>query len=81
MGAGQVSISNNDARVGTDKAIEFTRKVVSASVAGKKSTSSEVIDVELHVMPWPGHGGNLLSNVHDVAAAWLLARTGEGVTK
>ncbi len=73
-----VSIGNNDARVGTDKAIEFTRKVVAASVAGKKSTGSEFIDVELHVMPWPGHGRPV--SAHDGAAAWLLARMGEGVT-
>jgi len=74
-----VSIGNNDARVGTDKAIEFTRKVIAASVAQKKPTSSEVIDVELHVMPWPGHGRPV--SAHDAAAAWLLARMGEGVTR
>ena len=71
-----VSIGNNDTRVGTDKAIEFTRKVVAASVAGKKRTPAEVIDVELHVMPWPGHGGTLIGSAYDAAATWLLARVG-----
>ncbi len=76
-----VCIGNNDERVNTDRAIEFTRKVVAASVARKKPTSTELIDVELHVMPWLGHGGNLLSSAHDIAAAWLLARMGEGNTE
>ena len=72
-----VSIGNNDARVGTDKAIEFTRKVVAASVAGKTLPPTEVVDVELHVMPWPGHGGDLLRRAYDAGAAWLLDRAGE----
>ena len=58
----------------TDKAIEFTRKLVAHSIAGAPPQSQDKIDVELHVMPWRGHGGLDVINAHDVAAAWLLAR-------
>ena len=83
-----VAIGNNDGRVNTDRAIEFTRTVVAASVAKEKRTPTDIIDVELHVMPWSGHGGNQRwsgdggdLNAHDAAAAWLLARMGEGAAK
>jgi dienelactone hydrolase len=82
-----VAIGSNDERVNTDKAIEFTRKVVAASIARKPPTSAEYVDVELHVMPWPDHGGNMrwpggddAMNAHDAAAAWLLSRMGESVS-
>jgi dienelactone hydrolase len=81
-----VAIGNNDYRVNTDRAIEFTRKIVAASIAKNHPTDADTIDVELHVMPWPGHGGdqrwdgrpNSL-NAHDAAAAWLLSRMGEPI--
>lgn len=60
-------IGNNDARVGTDKAIAFTRKVVAASLAAKKP-----LDVFLVVTPTPGH--SIHKTAHDEAAAWLLER-------
>jgi dienelactone hydrolase len=60
-------IGNNDQRVGTDQAIEFTRKVVAASVAAKKPA-----DVQLHVMPTIGH--RIHASAHDEVAAWFNAR-------
>ncbi len=69
-----VSIGNNDQRVNTDKAIEFTRKVVAASMDRKNPAAADPIDVALHVMPWPGHGAG--AGAHEDAAAWLLARNG-----
>jgi dienelactone hydrolase len=60
-------IGNADERVGTDQAIAFTRKVVSASVAAKKPA-----DVELHVMPTIGH--RIHATAHEEAAAWFAAR-------
>jgi dienelactone hydrolase len=69
-----IGIGNNDDRVNTDKAIDFTRTIVRASSERSKQTPENIIDVELHVMPWPGHGGEAVKDGHDIAAAWLLAR-------
>ena len=69
-----VSIGNNDQRVNTDRAIEFTRKVIAATIENKNPAAAEPIDIELHVMPWPGHG--VRAGAHEDAAAWLLARNG-----
>jgi dienelactone hydrolase len=60
-------IGNNDQRVNTDRAIEFTRRVVAASVARKKPAN-----IELHVLPTMGH--SIHATAHDEAAAWFLAR-------
>jgi pimeloyl-ACP methyl ester carboxylesterase len=60
-------IGNDDQRVGTDQSIEFTRKVVSAARAAKKTA-----DVELHVMPVIGH--RIHATAHEEAAAWVAAR-------
>jgi dienelactone hydrolase len=60
-------IGNNDARVGTDEAIAFTRKVLSSSLAAGKRA-----DVFLVVTPTDGH--SIHKTAHDEAAAWLLER-------
>jgi dienelactone hydrolase len=62
-----VCIGNNDERVGTDRAIAFTRSVVHAAVKEKKPPS-----VELHVMTSVGH--SVHPTAHDEAAAWVAAR-------
>jgi hypothetical protein len=59
-----VCIGNNDARVGTDQLIAFTRKVVETSLADKKRAL-----VELHVMPSIGH--SIHDTAHEEVAAWL----------
>jgi dienelactone hydrolase len=60
-------IGNHDERVGTDRSIDFTRKLVAASVAQKKPAN-----VELHVMATDGH--RIHATAHDEAAAWLLGQ-------
>lgn len=59
-----VCIGNHDTRVGTDQLIAFTRKVVEASVAEKKTAL-----VELHVMTSAGH--RIHDTAHEEAAAWI----------
>jgi pimeloyl-ACP methyl ester carboxylesterase len=59
-----ICIGNNDARVGTDQVIAFTRKVVEASAAGKKPAP-----IEIHVMPSVGH--SIHPTAHEEVAAWL----------
>jgi pimeloyl-ACP methyl ester carboxylesterase len=59
-----VCIGNNDARVGTDHLIAFTRKLVAISTDAKKPAP-----VELHVMPTIGH--RVHDTAHDEAAAWI----------
>jgi hypothetical protein len=59
-----VCIGNNDARVGTDHLIAFTRKLVAISTNAKKP-----VPVELHVMPTIGH--RVHDTAHDEAAAWI----------
>lgn len=66
-----IAIGNNDARVNTDSAIAFARRLVAASAA-KTDAPAKPIDVELRVMPWPGHGAG--PGAHEEAAAWLMAR-------
>jgi dienelactone hydrolase len=60
-------IGNNDQRVGTDQAIDFTRKVVAASAAQKKPA-----DLQLHVMDTIGH--RIHASAHEEAAAWFAIR-------
>jgi dienelactone hydrolase len=61
-----VTIGNNDERVGTDRAIAFTRDVVRAA-AGEKRPAL----VELHITTTPGHSTPVAA--HDEAAAWVAA--------
>lgn len=60
-------IGNDDRRVGTDSAIEFTRLLVEA----KRSRGLEA-DVELHVLNYEGHLSTTAD--HDALAAWLHAK-------
>jgi len=60
-----ICIGNRDDRVGTDDAIEFTRKVVAA-------TKTESSPVQLHVMQTLGH--RIHPTAHSEAAAWMLSR-------
>lgn len=57
-------IGNHDERVDTDRAIAFSRAVVRAAAAGKKSPL-----IELHVMTSTGH--TIHPTAHDEAAAWI----------
>jgi dienelactone hydrolase len=61
-----VIIGNHDERVGTDRAITFTRDVVRAAVEQKRPPM-----VELHVTTTPGH--STPAAAHDEAAAWISA--------
>ncbi len=65
-----VCIGNHDLRVGTDHLIAFTRKVVEASLAQKKTAP-----VELHVMPSIGH--SIHPTAHDEAAVWIAGQWGK----
>lgn len=62
-------IGNYDERVDTDLAIDFTRRVVRASVEQKVEP-----DVELHVMTSRGH--SIHKTAHPEAAQWLLEGAG-----
>lgn len=64
-----ITIGADDTRVGTDYAITLTRKIV---LCGREHGCPA--DVELHVLPAPGHATP--SGAHDAAAAWVLARVG-----
>ena len=57
-------IGNHDERVDTDRAIAFTRDVVTASVTQKKKAA-----IELHVMTSEGH--TIHPTAHAEAAAWI----------
>jgi dienelactone hydrolase len=61
-----VRIGNHDERVGTERAIAFTRKLVQASIEQKKPAP-----VELRVTPTPGH--TTLPDAHEEAATWVAA--------
>jgi dienelactone hydrolase len=61
-----IVIGNHDERVGTDRAIAFTRDVVRAAAAQKRPPL-----VELHVTTTPGH--STPAAAHDEAAAWVAA--------
>lgn len=62
-----VVIGNVDERVGTERAMRFTRAVVRAAVDQKHAAL-----VELHVTTTPGH--TTPAAAHDDAAAWVAAR-------
>jgi hypothetical protein len=66
-----VEIGNDDQRVGTDRAIAFTRALVREAVAKKLPAL-----VELHVTTTPGH--STPAAAHDDAAAWIAARARAG---
>lgn len=68
-----MSIGNDDDRVNTDDAIAFMRKVVAASVAGRKGPRT-VVPVELIVGGTVGHTD--VSGSHAMAAQWLDAYLG-----
>ncbi len=74
-----ISIGNNDKRVNSDKAIELTRKVVAEAKAAN-NPERRFLDIELHVLPWAGHGGgNKNDDINNaMPAQWLLARMGKG---
>lgn len=57
-------IGNDDQRVSTDHLIAFTRKLVEAARAQKKTAP-----VELHVMPSAGH--SIHDSAHEESAAWI----------
>lgn len=63
-----LSIGNNDARVNTDDAIDFTREVVRASSQPDKPDA--VIPVELLVAPSRGH--SKIDQAHEILATWLI---------
>ena len=63
-----LSIGNNDARVNTDDAIEFTRAVVRASA--RPELPNAVIPVELLVAPTPGH--SKIDQAHELLAVWFV---------
>lgn len=58
-------IGNNDDRVGTDHLVDFSRKVVAASIARNLPAP-----IELHIMQTEGH--RIHDAAHREAAAWLL---------
>jgi dienelactone hydrolase len=60
-------IGNNDQRVGTDRAIAFTREVVRESVKQKKPAA-----IELHVTTVVGHTSH--PTAHDEAAAFIASK-------
>jgi dienelactone hydrolase len=69
-----IIIGNHDERVGTDRAIAFTRDVVHAAAGQKRPPL-----VELHVTTTPGH--TTPAAAHDEAAAWVaraVARLKQG---
>ena len=65
-----LSIGNNDARVNTDDAIEFTRSVVRATA--RPDTPDAQIPVELIVGPAKGH--SKIDQAHELLAVWLVAQ-------
>ena len=60
-----ITIGSQDARVGTDGAIAFARRVTAA--ADKRQQDS---NVELHVMPTKGHSST--NAEHEQVVAWIL---------
>jgi dipeptidyl aminopeptidase/acylaminoacyl peptidase len=62
-----VLIGNHDERVGTDRAIAFTRNLVRAAVEQKRPAL-----VELHVTTTPDH--STPAAAHDEAAGWMAAQ-------
>jgi dienelactone hydrolase len=66
-----VCIGAHDERVSTDDCVAFTRKVVAAAVAAQKKHN-----VELHVMPSPGH--TIHETAHEEVAAWLKRQVPAG---
>lgn len=61
-----IMIGSQDARVGTDRAVAFARRVV--AVADERKQDGKVT---LHVMPTKGHSST--NEWHDEAAAWMLS--------
>lgn len=57
-------IGNNDTRVGTDHLVDFSRKLVAASILRNLPAP-----VELHIMQTEGH--RIHDSAHEEAAAWL----------
>ena len=64
--AAWITIGDQDARVGTDRAAAFAKALMQA--AGKKKLKARV---ELHVVPVPGHSSP--PEWYDQAAAWLAS--------
>jgi pimeloyl-ACP methyl ester carboxylesterase len=67
-----VCIGNHDLRVGTPGAIEFTNAVVAESAplnTDKRPEELPPINIQLNIMPWPGHVCPDAS--HDLAYEWL----------
>lgn len=62
-----VAIGNFDERVGTDRAISLTRRIVAAAVENRRAPR-----VELHVVASKGHG--LHPAAHPEASAWIAAQ-------
>lgn len=62
-----MSIGNNDDRVGTDKAIALSRRIVEESLAQGK-----LPNVELHIYATRGHSS--IPAQHDTAADWWIAQ-------
>jgi alpha-beta hydrolase superfamily lysophospholipase len=60
-----IIIGSDDERVGTDQAMEFSRRLVRA--AGERGLEPQVT---LQVVPVPGHASK--PEWHDLAAAWIL---------
>jgi pimeloyl-ACP methyl ester carboxylesterase len=60
-----IIIGNDDERVGTDQAMELSRRLVRAAV--ERGLEPQVT---LHVLPVPGHTSK--PEWHDLAAAWIL---------
>jgi hypothetical protein len=67
-----VSIGNQDARVGTDRAIAFTRTMVAIESRGQSPDA--VIPVDLLVAPTAGH--TKIDRAHEILAEWMLRRFG-----
>ena len=65
-----ICIGNNDERVGVDRVIAFTRKVVGSSLGQSKPAA-----IEIHVMPSEGHYTH--DTAHEEAAIWLSDKLGQ----
>lgn len=70
-----VSIGNHDLRVGTDRAIEFTRALVTNAAPPRRTDA--VIPVELLVSPTAGHAN--IDAAHELLAAWIIRQFAENI--
>ncbi|MCC6490874.1 MAG: prolyl oligopeptidase family serine peptidase [Candidatus Hydrogenedentes bacterium] len=62
-----IIIGNADDRVGTDRAVAFSRRLAAAA-----QEQGLTPDVTLQVVPVPGHGSRI--EWHDAAIAWMLEK-------